>query len=81
MTPLGFLLLLVYGSSAWTLEEAKRQGNQLLLSYNTGTFDVGFHAGMACLVVFGILLTAVTMFTIVIKQLIQIGRVPPRKKR
>ncbi|KAL5105660.1 hypothetical protein TcWFU_001443 [Taenia crassiceps] len=61
MTPLGLLLLLAYGSRALTLEEAKRQGNQLLLSYNTEAFDIGFHAGMACLVVYGILLTAVTM--------------------
>lgn len=81
MIPLGLLLLLVCTSRAWTLAEVRRQGNQQLLSYNDGIFDVGFHAGMACLVVYGVLLTSVTMVPIVIKQLVEVGRVPPRRKR
>ena len=79
---LSALLLLQVGiSQALTYQEALDLGDPKLIQYDRTPFSVGFQAGVTCIVVLGMLLSTVTMFAIVVKQLIRLGMVNPRKTR
>ena len=81
--PLLFALLLLQGtiSRALTYQEAQALGDPNLIQYDQGAFSIGFHAAMACVVAFGTLLSIVTMLAIIVKQLILVGRINPRRTR
>lgn len=75
-----FTLALVSVSNALTLEEAKDLGDDEILKYHLATFDIGFHAAMACGVVYGSLVTTITMLSIVIRHLVRLGWITQTKR-
>ncbi|VUZ39860.1 unnamed protein product, partial [Hymenolepis diminuta] len=72
--------VLVIAANALTLQEATNLSYPGIPIYRRTSFNKGFHAVMACGVVFGSLTTLITMISIVVKQLVRLGWVERRKR-